>query len=154
MYVAVTRAADTLYIMLPLGTIDRRTGMAAAPSRFLAALPPSSGIRAWAGGRETEVNNLLNIEDDMGYNYASSFSSSPAVPRPAPESFAARPVNRPATPREALDPATGLAVGMRVSHPVYGPGLVVEIAGSQAVIDFDLFSRKKVAIQYARLTAL
>ncbi len=155
MYVAVTRAADTLFIMLPLGTIDRRTGLAAAPSRFLAALPPSSGIRAWSGGRETEVNNLLKIEDDMGYNYASSFSSSPAVPRPAPESFAAPPAKR-AAPRVEPAPglATGLAVGMRVSHPVYGPGLVVEIAGPQAVIDFDLFSRKKVAIQYARLAAL
>ena len=43
---------------------------------------------------------------------------------------------------------------MRVSHPVYGPGLVADVIDAQAVIDFDLFGRKKVVIQYARLTAL
>jgi len=43
---------------------------------------------------------------------------------------------------------------MRVSHPIYGPGLVTAVNGGQAVIEFDLFGRKNVVTQYARLTAL
>ena len=152
MYVAVTRAEDMLYIMLPLGTIDRRTGMAAMPSRFLAALPDDSGAKLWRNDVELDVNELLNLGGDLGYNYKVPFFSSPAAPRAEPEAQT-RPRNLPASRPETLS-ATQIVVGGRVSHPIYGAGKVAEIQGPAAVIDFDHFGRKRVVMQYARLTAI
>ncbi len=150
MYVAVTRAEDRLFIMLPLGTIDRRTGMAAAPSRFLAALPQEAGASLWQNNQELDVNELLNIGADSEYNYPAPYASSPAAP---PVGQPARSLNRPA---RRLEPATPLevTVGQRVGHPVYGSGRIREILGPQAVIDFDHFGSKRVVLQYAKLTAL
>jgi hypothetical protein len=122
MYVAVTRAEDLLYIMLPMGLIDRWSGALAAPSRFLAALPPGTGL---VGLNETRR---------------------PPMARPWPEN------QPPALPTAARrDFLTDLTAGQRVSHPVYGAGRVAEILGPRAVIDFDLFGRKNVIIQYAKL---
>ncbi|MDR1044997.1 MAG: ATP-dependent helicase [Candidatus Adiutrix sp.] len=149
MYVAVTRARDRLFLMLPLGTVDRRTGLAAAPSRFLAALPPEAGAGLWRGDREIDPNEFLNLGADSGYNYKASFPSSPARPPAGRPGLPPRPACRP-EPVAPLD----VAAGQRVSHPVYGSGLVREIQGPAALIDFDLFGRKRVVIQYARLTAL
>ncbi|UQZ88651.1 ATP-dependent helicase [Deltaproteobacteria bacterium Smac51] len=149
MYVAVTRAEDKLFIMLPLGTIDRRTGLAASPSRFLAALPEGAGTSLWQNDQEIDPSELLNLGGDFGYD-GESFSSSPAIPRD-PER---RPKPRPANPRPAPGPALMALPGMRVSHPIYGPGLVLETNGPQAIIDFDHFGKKTVTMQYARLTAI
>jgi len=123
MYVAVTRAEDLLYIMLPLGIIDSWTGAAAAPSRFLADLPPSSGLTGLKGRR----------------------------PGPPPPAWPGR---TPPPPSARGDYLTDLSAGQRVSHPVYGAGRVAEIQNSRAVIDFDLFGKKNVIIQYAKLVKI
>jgi len=119
MYVAVTRAEDLLYIMLPLGLIDRWSGALAAPSRFLADLPPESGLAGLSENRR------------------------PPPARPWPDQ-----ANQPAARKDFL---ADLEAGQRVSHPVYGAGRVAEILGPRAVIDFDLFGKKNVIIQYAKL---
>lgn len=152
MYVAVTRAEDMLYIMLPLGTIDRRTGMAAMPSRFLAALPEEAGAGLWRDGHEINRSNILNIGGDLGYNYRVPFLSSPAVPKTLPETDS-RPRNLPAS-RPEIALSEQVVVGARVSHPVYGAGRVTEIKGPAVVIDFDHFGQKRVVLQYARLVPL
>jgi len=129
MYVAVTRAEDLLYIMLPLGTVDRWSGAAGAPSRFLADLPAGAGLK-------TGLND----------------GSRPSVAKPWPGREGTPPpvtLPRPAAPRR--DFLTDLTTGQRVSHPVYGAGRVAEILGPRAVIDFDLFGKKNVIIQYAKL---
>ncbi|MDR1920427.1 MAG: ATP-dependent helicase [Candidatus Adiutrix sp.] len=149
MYVAVTRAEDHLFIMLPLGEMDRRTGLAARPSRFLAALPRDCGARLCRDGRDLDPSELLNLGGDFGYD-----EDSPASPSAAPTGqkaalARARPAARPAQ----RPPLTALP-GQRVAHPIYGPGLVLETADGLALIDFDHFGRKKVTMQYARLTAV
>ena len=130
LYVAVTRAEDLLYIMLPLGTIDRWSGAAAAPSRFLASLPPE----ALSG-----LNDL----------------SPPSAAKPRPRFGSGLPPSAPfrpaALPKEFL---ADLNTGQRVSHPVYGAGRVAEIQGPKAIIDFDLFGKKNVIIQYAKLVKI
>ncbi|MDR2934919.1 MAG: ATP-dependent helicase [Candidatus Adiutrix sp.] len=125
MYVAVTRAEDLLYIMLPLGLIDRWSGALAAPSRFLADLPPGSG--------------LLGLKENRRPPTAQAWPDRPAPTRP---------------PAARKDFLTDLEAGQRVSHPVYGAGRAVEILGPRAVIDFDLFGIKNVIIQYARLVKI
>lgn len=151
MYVAVTRAEDALYIMIPLGIVDRRTGLAAMPSRFLAALPPSAGISMGQGSRQVTINEDLNNEQDLRYNYRedSFFRPSTRI-RPTSQPSPAE-SGLPVNPADLIDPTT-ITKGQRVSHPVYGPGLVTEINGPQALIDFDLFGSKKVLLPYARLT--
>jgi DNA helicase-2/ATP-dependent DNA helicase PcrA len=128
MYVAVTRAEDLLYIMLPLGTIDRWSGAAAAPSRFLAGLPPGAGPPGLEEGPRPPAARP----------WTGRAAGAPSAPPPGPA----------ALKRDFL---TDLEAGQRVSHPVYGAGRVTEILGSRAVIDFDLFGKKNVIIQYARL---
>jgi len=150
MYVAVTRAEDLLFIMLPLGTIDRRTGMAAAPSRFLAALPGGAGTSLWKDDQELDANELLNLGVDSGYNCRVPYSSSPAVPR---RNAADRAPNSPARQPDPIPPLEA-EVGQRVSHPIYGAGRIKEIEGATALIDFDHFGAKRVMMQYAKLTAI
>ncbi len=149
LYVAITRAEDELYIMLPLGEFDRRTGMMARPSRFLAALP-SDGSLAWQeNGREVEAESIINqgFDDEQGYEERTpyrpkSFGSSLKIEK---NSFKAA-LSQPSF--------TDLELGMKVSHPIYGAGKVLEINGGQAQIDFDHFGRKNVTIQYAKLSPL
>lgn len=150
MYVAVTRAEDLLFIMLPLGTIDRRTGLAAAPSRFLAALPGGAGASLWRDDQELDANELLNIGVDSEYNCRVPYSSSPAVPR---RNIADRAPNRPVQHPDPVQPLDA-EVGQRVSHPVYGAGRIKEIEGQTALIDFDHFGSKRVMMQYAKLSAI
>ncbi len=139
MYVAVTRAKDILFIMLPLGIIDRRTGTLAAPSRFLTALPPTAGAALWQNNRKLDPKELLNIGVNLGYNYKkenlSNFST-----------FKYRP------PAQIKPSVTEATTGQRVCHPIYGVGRVIKINGPKAVIDFDLFGEKSVIMLYAKLT--
>lgn len=173
MYVAVTRAEDALFIMLPLGTIDRRTGLAAYPSRFLAALPGGSGVSLWRDNQELDPNELLNIGVDSEYNYNVIRSPSPSVPSRLNSSpgtrFAGLPNGRNSSPTasDAVGPfgsqnrpvqtpgrisTPPVEVGQRVNHPVYGTGRIKDIDGPVAVVDFDHFGPKRVMTQYAGLT--
>ena len=158
MYVAITRAEDLLFIMLPLGSIDRRTGLAAMPSRFLAALPGGGGAALWQKDQEVDPNELLNIGSDFGYNYKDAgYSSSPAATVYGGGSGGGR-AGFTGSPRQAIQrehvAPLEVSQSQRVSHPVYGPGTVKELKGPQAVIDFDHFGSKTVVLQYAKLTAL
>ncbi len=149
MYVAVTRAADKLFIMMPLGLFDRRTGLPGQPSRFLAGLPKEAGLNL---SSKTYLNESLNSDPKIGYDnkvayfskpsYSSNFSSAAKAPFKA----------RAASPPAAL--ATELSQGQRVSHPVYGIGLVLEVKGPKILIDFDHFGRKQVMMPYAKLTSV
>ncbi|MDR0881428.1 MAG: ATP-dependent helicase [Candidatus Adiutrix sp.] len=122
MYVAVTRARDRLFILMPLGIIDYNTSQLGGPSRFLAGLPAAA-----EAGLRPRPNELLNSGANLEYNQ-----------RNRPLSLPARPV----------------AVGQRVSHPVYGAGRVQTVDGPEVTIDFDHFGLKKVRLQYAKLTSL
>lgn len=174
MYVAVTRAEDQLFIMLPLGTIDRRTGLAAAPSRFLAALPGDSGISLWQNDQELDLGELWNL--GLTDSYDRGTYAAPSAPSfGGPSRFDGQPASRFAAPNRSQTqasppplaasppysqarpsplPALEVTVGQRVSHPIYGPGQIKAINGGQATIEFDLFGSKNVVIQYARLTAM
>ncbi|MDR3038135.1 MAG: ATP-dependent helicase, partial [Candidatus Adiutrix sp.] len=148
MYVAVTRAEDRLFIMLPLGAFDRRTGALAAPSRFLAALPSEAGLGFHHHGRDlapAEARAWLNQGPAAGGHYF------PAARPPVPEA-AGRP--RPASQGTGADLPAEAEAGQRVSHPIYGAGRVTEVRGSRATIDFDLFGKKNVIIEYAKLVKI
>jgi len=167
MYVAVTRAEDALFIMLPLGTIDRRTGLAASPSRFLAALPDGSGVSLWRDNKELDANELLNIGVDSGYNYMVPYPSSPSAHPRLDSTTGARLAGFPngqtgsstapgaagscGVPKQPIPPSR-LEIGQRVNHPVYGAGRIKELDGPVAVVDFDHFGPKRVMTRYAGLT--
>ncbi len=147
LYVAVTRAEDQLFILLPLGLADSYGGASAFPSRFLQQLPESAQRDMWPdneAGALNKFNKWLNIGPEMGYNYPN---------KPALGSSPSRYGGSAPAPRPPAEPIS-LAPGQRVSHPIYGPGTVAELKESQAVIDFDHFGRKTVVVQYARLSSL
>lgn len=147
LYVAVTRAEDQLFILLPLGLSDPYGGASAFPSRFLQQLPESAQRDMWPdneAGALNKFNKWLNIGSEMGYNYPNKPVLGSSPPRYGGSAPAPRPLAGPIS----------LAPGQRVSHPIYGPGTIAELKESQATIDFDHFGRKTVVVQYARLSSL
>ncbi|GHV56545.1 DNA helicase [Deltaproteobacteria bacterium] len=149
MYVAVTRAEDHLFIMLPLGTFDHRTGALAAPSRFLAALPPEAGLGFQSHGRDqapAEARAWLHQGPAQAGGHYSP------VARPAGPGTGSG--GRPVPPGTGANFLTETETGQRVSHPIYGAGRVTEVRESRAVIDFDLFGKKNVIIAYAKLVKI
>jgi DNA helicase-2/ATP-dependent DNA helicase PcrA len=133
-YVAMTRARQRLY--LTNATVRRLHGAVRynPPSRFLAEVPP-----ALVEGRVRPAR---------------------AAARPGPSFEAPRP--QPSGPR--VDFGEGqwspgevppLAPGMRVEHPVFGAGTLVEVNGAGASakvrVRFDHAGLKTMALRYAQL---
>jgi DNA helicase-2/ATP-dependent DNA helicase PcrA len=136
-YVAMTRARERLY--LTNATLRRLHGAVRTnpPSRFLGEVPA-----ALVEGRVRPAR-------------------APARPGAAPPSFdAAR--FQPRAPRVDFADAQvapgelpPLAAGMRVEHPVFGPGTLVDVngagAGAKVRVRFDHAGLKTMALKYAQL---
>ncbi|MDR1872159.1 MAG: ATP-dependent helicase [Deltaproteobacteria bacterium] len=75
--------------------------------------------------------------------------SQPVSQRPA----AAKEVINPTEP-SSYDPNYQPEKGHRISHPVYGPGLVIKLNDDIVTIDFDHYGIKKIRGPYARLSRL
>ncbi|MFH0808875.1 MAG: ATP-dependent helicase [Pseudomonadota bacterium] len=125
MYVATTRAKDNLYIIYPIEMFDWASGMALSkPSRFVADLPP--GL----------LEQLILREEKPKPAY-----------QPETVKVALPPKTHPAAPG-----GTGLRVGARVRHAIFGPGTVSRLQGSErAEVIFDRFGLKRIHLGYARL---
>jgi DNA helicase-2/ATP-dependent DNA helicase PcrA len=129
-YVAMTRAMERL--TLTWAHERRRYGSRSfgTPSRFLAEIPPALVERLGAPSWEREARDESPAYD---YSYDQSRSARGAG---------------------AADEA-GVVRGMRVRHPIFGHGSVLEVIGSgpgQALrIRFDRAGVKKIIVRYANL---
>ena len=127
-YVAMTRAMERL--TLSWAHERRRYGSRSfgTPSRFLAEIPP-------------ELVERLGVPDFEARGARPAYDYSYDQSRGARSSAAA-------------DDA-GVARGMRVRHPIFGPGTVLEVSGDgldQALrIRFDRAGVKKIIVRYANL---
>ncbi|MDR1395892.1 MAG: UvrD-helicase domain-containing protein [Deltaproteobacteria bacterium] len=179
LYVALTRAKDELLICLPREAGPE--GGSFQPSRFLTGLDETEASGLWSG-RERSVPDILgSLEDDASQEY--DFRSLPEAAqfrRPAP--FRPAGVRSPGrnpglnaalacglenvrpqeeirkkkalTPPPAADPALRPLKGDRISHPVFGPGLVIKTIDDIVTIDFEFYGRKRINLTYARLAKL
>lgn len=148
LYVAITRAEDELFIMLPTGLVERRTGMSARPSRFLAQLPAEVAT-ALKNGREIDLTDILAGEGAFRQALR-------PLPPPPGGNRAFRNILTAAPPPPTAAPVKSGALlpGRKVHHPIFGLGLVTAVNGPKATIDFDHFGRKTVIIEFAGLTAV
>jgi DNA helicase-2/ATP-dependent DNA helicase PcrA len=128
-YVAMTRAMERL--TLAWAHERRRYGSRSfgTPSRFLAEIP--SALVERLGVSDFEARDAHPAYD---YSYDQSHGSRTEVE------------------------AGGVARGMRVRHPIFGPGTVLEVSGvglDQALrIRFDRAGVKKIIVRYANLEPL
>jgi DNA helicase-2/ATP-dependent DNA helicase PcrA len=125
-YVAMTRARQ--HLTLTWAHERRRWGSRSfgTPSRFLAEIPPKLVERLGAPSWEAEAR-----DDRPAYDYSYDQRGAGGASE------------------------GGIARGMRVRHPIFGPGTVLEVSGSgpgQALrIRFDRAGVKKIIVRYANL---
>jgi DNA helicase-2/ATP-dependent DNA helicase PcrA len=140
MYVAVTRAQDTLTITIPLEAAPVSVDNP-APSRFLAGLTAQS-VQVYRRGRLSDDEAPLGLLEDP--DDQASYMALPG--RRPPRTTPSRPVDR--------GPGHRPEAGQRVRHPFYGPGRVLKVTDQNARVDFDSAGPKNVMIAFAKLTLL
>lgn len=127
-YVGLTRAKERLFLSYSRSRYRFGTLQYMKRSRFLEEIDP-------------EV-----LVDEQGHPLASTLSRPPLVPRAG---------DREAMLQEEPLDWRALRPGMRVEHPQFGEGRVLEVQGSgpqaRVVVDFEAYGQKKLVVQYARL---
>ncbi|MDR1085577.1 MAG: ATP-dependent helicase [Deltaproteobacteria bacterium] len=177
-YVALTRAKDELHILMPNKGISFSGPMTFEPSRFLNPLQ-SGDVDVIKHGRPASFSEIAGLgydsydEDDSQEQDFSEESdsldyfSSPALTtnnsgRKAKGKTASLGHKNPAHKVKPLPPPEPPSVDLnyvpkvshRVSHPIYGPGLVIKIIRDIVVVDFEHYSQKRLKLPYARLSRL
>ncbi len=140
-YVGMTRAQEKLYMIASRSRQFQGVRNENKPSRFLLDIPrelidaqasEASGYRPAYRTRKPE-------------QYSSPGREGPAASAPSRRSKSPQPSS-----------TTEFAIGSKVQHPVFGPGVVAAAEGSgkdaKLVIIFRDRGRKKIALQYASLT--
>ncbi len=149
-YVAITRARERLALSHALSRLQQGVPQANPPSRFLSEIP--AALLAESGGRAAAAffdpparQPSAGRWGEAGYGS----SAARAAARRARESAFAPPSDLP-------PPEDGFAVGIRVSHPMFGSGQVLEREGSgkslKLTIQFTGYGTKRILPAYTQLT--
>jgi DNA helicase-2/ATP-dependent DNA helicase PcrA len=153
-YVGMTRARESL--TLTRAVYRRMYGSerleGSMPSRFLREIPGE--LVDTAAGSLADAGETRRYEPDPEYSFTpDEFSrrmrrSAYAPPHPA---AAARSAGRRATPRGPANPL----IGVRVRHPTYGMGTIIEVDGEgddrKLTVSFTDHGTKKLMERYANL---
>jgi DNA helicase-2/ATP-dependent DNA helicase PcrA len=129
LYVAATRAKKYLYLTYPrqLMTPDRQFKRTGM-SPFLSEL--SGGL----------FDRIAEVETDSFQSY-----------QPRSESYGPPPVKKKVKKLEMAD----FSIGLRVSHPFFGPGVVTKLSKTRSLdIHFDRHGLKTLHLDYAKLTII
>ncbi len=147
-YVAITRAKEKLRLSRALSRLQQGVPMANAPSRFLDEIPAE--VLEIAGG----AASIFDRDDELVRPRAAipwSSGGSSAMRAAAKRAEAVKP--RP--PRDVAPAADGYSIGVRVSHPMFGAGQVLDREGAgtglKLTIQFPGFGTKKILPAYTRL---
>lgn len=154
-YVGITRAKEKLYLLRALRRGGRGYAEETVESRFLNDIPPAllSGSRRGRGrfqgyGRQESASRGGSSSDRESRAAADGFSSRRSA---SDWKFPSPP--QPAAPRQAQ-----FSANMRVHHPVWGDGQVLEsrLQADDEIVDvaFDSVGIKRLAASLARLTIL
>jgi DNA helicase-2/ATP-dependent DNA helicase PcrA len=142
-YVGITRAKDRLYLLRAQRRGGRGYAEETIESRFLADIPAGLVDGKSRTGKRKSSPFSKGDASGAGSSYGSHKSSAWVLPSPA----------RPAKIIEQTYRA-----GMRVSHPVWGQGLVIESRAqdSDEIVDvgFDTVGIKRLAASLAKLTII
>ncbi len=139
-YVAMTRARERLY--LTNATLRRLHGAVRTnpPSRFLSEVPPALVEGRMRPARAPALSG-------QGFSAPRRFEPPRAEPRGPRVDYGDAQV--------APDELPPLAPGMRVEHPVFGAGTLVEVNGAgpsaKVRVRFDHAGLKTMALRYAQL---
>ncbi len=146
-YVGMTRARRRLYLtMARMRRLHGQT-MAGRPSPFLLDVPEDEvDDRTAKAGRDPYRMRVAPPRRDGARPFVAPRPAASPPPAPAPSS---RPARR-STEREGWRP------GLKVDHPTFGRGVVLQVQGSGAqirlVVYFDRAGRKTLIPSLARLT--
>ncbi|MGV1099241.1 ATP-dependent helicase [Thiovibrio sp. JS02] len=138
LYVAATRARKRLYLVYPQEVMSYDNhGARGGISPFLQELPHGlTQTAAVAGGWQAPATFY---EREKGGR----------------TDFGVPPARKPASATSADDPATRLAVGLKVRHSFFGEGRVEKMAGPRSVdVFFQRYGKKTLHLDYAKLEIL
>ncbi|MEX2335836.1 MAG: UvrD-helicase domain-containing protein [Fulvivirga sp.] len=144
-YVAITRAEKKLFMSYALSRYRYGRLKNCEPSRFIDEIDPAY-IKVNTKFSRTEASMPTN-------NYAKDFVS--AMRKTTTSHPVAKKTNyKPSADFEPSD-TTGLQTGMKVEHPKFGYGLVVEMdetgANRKAKVNFNDFGEKTLLLSFAKL---
>lgn len=155
LYVAATRAKSRLFLVYPRETLghDRRPVLC-PPSPFLEPLPPN--LLGAGGEGELSQPGLADDGSAVGLAYQEALKQrvggGPGGSLPGGRGGAGVPGGQNSREAATAD-AEQLAVGSRVLHPFFGPGVLVKKVAERTVeVNFDRHGRKTLHLDYARLT--
>ena len=149
-YVAITRARERLFLSRALSRLQQGIPQANAPSRFIEEIPRE--LLAESGSKSGTSFFDPPARDARGAgwgDFAYGSSAARAAARRSQPQAAPRPSDFPAAP-------DGFSVGVRVSHPMFGSGKVLEREGSgqslKLTIQFTGYGTKRILPAYTQLT--
>ena len=137
-YVGMTRAREKLYMIASRSRQFQGVCNENKPSRFLLDIPREL-IDVQTAGADPRRSSV---------QYRKFKSSSPVQPSAAP-------VKKKRQPISGSLPSAEFAVGSKIEHPVFGPGVVAATEGSGNNVKLDIIfrdrGRKKIVLKYASL---
>jgi DNA helicase-2/ATP-dependent DNA helicase PcrA len=162
MYVAVTRAKDRLFIMIPMvePSYGYDNNYDIEPSRFLGGLP-NGAAEVYKNGKSVKYKALWNDYDFEEYEEEKEDEVKKAKETKILLEDK-KPIKKAVTncqdnlkilvSRKVENEVIFIPeVGQRVIHPAFGSGQVVKMSEKKATIDFDRFGPKNVVIAFAHL---
>jgi DNA helicase-2/ATP-dependent DNA helicase PcrA len=149
-YVAITRARERLSLSHALTRLQQGIPQANPPSRFLAEIPTALLAESGFHGAPSFFDPPFGDPAPQGRSrFAYGGSAARAAARRARPETLPRPSDLPPA-------ADGFSVGVRVSHPMFGSGRVLEREGSgtslKLTIQFTRYGTKRILPAYTRLT--
>lgn len=155
-FVGITRAREECYLTHARLREFRGSTLYAIPSMFLDELPSegveSHDVSSSAAGRQKVLDAWRGGSAAAAEGWRDA-GVSPPIPLEKP----ARPAAPPVPPVAAQAGADGLAVGVLVNHPQFGPGQITELTGHGALRRVKVrfaSGLKTLVVQHARLTVV
>ncbi len=145
-YVAITRAEQKLHLSYALNRYRFGRLKTCEPSRFLEDIDPSF----------LKTNKRIATSDSPAQNYfAKNFVNS--MKSGKPRNFVNKTVHKPSSNFKPSD-TSDLAAGMKVEHPKFGFGEVLEIdeqgSNRKAKVNFENIGEKTLLLSFAKLRIL
>jgi DNA helicase-2/ATP-dependent DNA helicase PcrA len=148
-YVAITRARERLFLSRAVSRLQQGIPQANPPSRFIEEIPAALLAESGRSAAPSFFDPPLREGRSQGWGELSYGSSAARAAARRPQSAA------PQTPSDFPPAPDGFSVGVRVSHPMFGSGKVLEREGAgqslKLTIQFTGYGTKRILPAYTQL---
>jgi len=156
-YVAITRAEKAIHISYATSRYKFGTLMFCEPSRFIEEIDDEYLEYTFVKGSQAPAKQSSNYENSYSSNKYAKKSSMPPKRNPPQKTIQTSPKNMTkvanATSKK-VDSAASLSLekGMMVNHQKFGNGIIENLEGGKATINFQNVGNKQLLLKFAKLT--